>query len=122
MPRVTHFEISAAEPERAISFYNEVFGWKINKWEGPIEYWLVATGEKEEPGIDGGIMRRGQFTENVVNSIEVPDIDEYIDKVEKAGGKVTQPKMSITGVGYAAYLKDTEGNTFGIMQYDPNAK
>lgn len=122
MPRVVHFEISAGDPERAISFYEDVFGWKINKWEGPIEYWLVTTGAKEEPGIDGGIMRREGSAEHTVNTIDVPDVDEYVEKIEKAGGAVTQPKMAIPGVGYAAYLKDTEGNTFGIMQNDPDAK
>ena len=79
-------------------------------------------GGEGEPGIDGGIMRREQFSENTVNTIDVPDIDEYIEKIQEAGGKVTQPKMAIPGVGYAAYLQDTEGNTFGIMQNDPDAK
>lgn len=122
MPRVVHFEISAAEPERAMTFYQQVFGWKIDKWDGPIEYWLVTTGAKEEPGIDGGITRREQYSENTVNTIDVPDVDEYTEKIENAGGKIIRPKLFIPGVGYVAYLKDTEGNTFGIMQNDPNAK
>src|SRR5262245_37659764 len=58
MPRVVHFEIHAAEPERAIRFYHELFGWQFNKWAGPEDYWLVVTGPKEEPGIDGGMVRR----------------------------------------------------------------
>ena len=122
MPRVVHFELSADDPARAIMFYEKVFGWTINKWEGPIEYWLVMTGEKDQPGIDGGIMRRQESSENTVNTIDVPDVDEYIKKIEKAGGKITRPKMSVPGVGYAAYVQDTEGNTFGIMQNDPNAE
>ena len=32
------------------------------------------------------------------------------------------PKMPIPGVGWLAYLKDTEGNVFGLMQSDPSAK
>jgi len=32
------------------------------------------------------------------------------------------PKMPIPGVGWLAYAKDTEGNIFGIMQPDANAK
>ena len=58
MPRVVHFEISADKPERATEFYKKVFGWNIQKWDGPQPYWLVATGSKSEPGIDGGIMNR----------------------------------------------------------------
>ena len=58
MSRVNHFEINADDPERAAKFYANVCGWKIDKWKGPIEYWLVTTGESDEPGIDGAIMRR----------------------------------------------------------------
>jgi len=67
-------------------------------------------------------MRRQASSENTVNTIDVPDVDEYIAKVERAGGSLAQPKMTIPGVGYAAYLQDTGGNTFGIMQNDPHAK
>jgi uncharacterized protein len=32
------------------------------------------------------------------------------------------PKTAIPGVGYLAYCSDTEGNVFGLMQADKNAK
>jgi predicted enzyme related to lactoylglutathione lyase len=38
------------------------------------------------------------------------------------GGKVLSPKMPIPGVGYLAICEDTEGISFGIIQYDRNAK
>lgn len=57
MPRVIHFEIHASEPEAVATFYSELFGWKISKFEG-MEYWLIDTGEKSTPGIDGGIVKR----------------------------------------------------------------
>jgi predicted enzyme related to lactoylglutathione lyase len=119
MLRVIHFELPADEPERAVAFYREVFGWQINKWEGPMDYWLVMTGEGA-PGIDGGIMRRENVT-NTVNTIGVPSVDEFSQKIVAAGGKVVVPKMAIPGVGYHAYCADTEGNLFGIMQDDPAA-
>jgi predicted enzyme related to lactoylglutathione lyase len=43
-------------------------------------------------------------------------------KITAAGGKVITPKMAVPGVGWMAYCLDTEGNQFGIMQSDPNAK
>jgi len=58
MPRVIHFEIPADDPARAVKFYADVFGWQSQKWDGPMEYWLVATGKAPAPGIDGGILRR----------------------------------------------------------------
>jgi len=57
-----------------------------------------------------------------LNTIEVSSVDEYIKKIEASGGKAITAKMPIPGIGYMAWCKDTEENTFGIMQNDPNAK
>jgi len=122
MPRPVHFDFPADDPERAMQFYSHVFGWKFEKWEGPMEYWLVTTGPREEPGVNGGMGRRGNPDMGVVNTIDVPSVDEYVRKVTAAGGKVLQPKMAIPGVGWYATCQDTEGNAFGIMQDDPSAK
>jgi len=120
MTRVVHFEISADDPERAKSFYESVFDWKIEKW-GPVEYWSITTGDESAAGINGAIkIREGQ--ESTVNTISVPSLDEFMKKVEENGGKVLNPKMSIPGVGYNTYCKDTEGNVFGIMEDDETAE
>ena len=119
MPRVIHFEILADNPERAVKFYKQVFDWKIEK-EGPIDYWLATTGEKEQPGINGAIMKR-VFKATAINTIDVPSLDESMKKVVKAGGKIARPKATVPGVGYMAYCTDIEGNLFGIMQRDPKA-
>jgi predicted enzyme related to lactoylglutathione lyase len=120
MPRVIHFDIGADQPERAIKFYSDVFGWKIQKWEGPMDYWLVYTGEG--PGIDGGLSKRMNPSETTTNTIGVPSVDEYLTKIEKSGGKVVMPKTAIPGVGWFASCQDTEGNVFGIMQEDSSAR
>ena len=81
MPRPTHFEIHAEQPERAIIFYQAMFGWEFTSWAGPMPYRLIKTGEGE-PGINGGV-------------------------------------MAIPRMGWLAYVKDTEGNIFGMMDADP---
>jgi predicted enzyme related to lactoylglutathione lyase len=121
MPRVIHFEIPADNAERAIKFYSDVFGWNIQKW-GPQDYWLVDTGEKDQPGIGGAITKRTDPTTTTVNTIDVPSLDEYLNKITKSGGKVLTTKNTIPGVGYFAYCRDTEGNTFGVLQSDESAK
>ena len=126
MPRVVHFEIHAAEPERAVKFYEKVFGWTFQKWEGPMEYWLVTTGPDDQPGINGGLMKRrgeidGQAVIAYVCTVDVPDLDASIATVEANSGTVAVPKMPIPGMGWLAYYKDTEGNIFGMMQNDPSA-
>jgi predicted enzyme related to lactoylglutathione lyase len=122
MPRVIHFEIGIDEPERAIHFYQSVFGWVIKRWEGPMAYWLVTTGPAGEPGIDGALTERRPSGDKTVNTIDVPDLDAYTAKVEEAGGRVLEPKQTIPGVGYFCYCQDSEGNVFGLMESDPGAK
>ena len=135
MNRVIHFEIHAADPERAARFYRAVFGWEIKEWvvpgvEVPNEnrYWLVSTGPRQEPGIDGGILfRRGAAPEPLqpvnahVCTVGVASVDESVAKAVSAGATVAVPKMPIKGVGWLAYCKDTEGNIFGMMQEDKAA-
>ena len=77
MPRVAHFEIHADQPERAIKFYTNVFDWTIEKWNGPQDYWLITTGEEDQPGINGGLMKRMDPQASTYNSIDVPSVDEF---------------------------------------------
>ena len=36
-----------------------VFGWEFHQWEGgDANYWLIVTGPDEEPGINGGLVKR----------------------------------------------------------------
>lgn len=118
MSRVVHFEIPSDNPEKTVGFYEEVFGWKFNKWDGPMDYWLIETGEEGAPGINGGLMKRQQEAQSVVNTIDVPSVDAFIQKVTDAGGTIAVPKMAVPSVGYLAYFLDTEGNMFGIMEQD----
>lgn len=136
MSRVIHFEIHAADPERAAAFYQAVFQWKIAEWkipgvEMPSEnrYWIVNTGEAPEPGINGGILIRrgppptsGQAVNAYVCTIGVASLDEAMARAEAAGGTLALPRMAIPGVGWLAYWKDPEGNLFGMMQEDPRAR
>ena len=122
MPRIIHFEIAVDDPDRAIKFYKSAFGWKIEKWEGPMEYWLIYTGDEKEPGIDGALQHRKDALQPTINTVGVENLDDYIKKIQKAGGKITTPKTAIPGVGWFAHAEDTEGNIFGIMQEDPDAK
>jgi uncharacterized protein len=129
MPRVSHFEIHAEDLERASKFYSGLLGWSFTKWDGPVEYWLITTGPDSEPGINGGLVKRmgpppaeTQPVCSYVCTATVPDLDARIAKGLASGGTIALPKMPIPGVGWLAYLKDTEGNIFGMMQPDHAAK
>ena len=122
MPRIIHFEINVDNPERATKFYSDTFGWQFQKWGGPTEYWLVTTGPDSQPGINGGMMKRPHPGASTVNTIGVASVEDAIATVAKNGGKVVMPKTAIPTIGWFAYCTDTEGNTFGVMQSDPNAR
>jgi len=121
MPRPVHFEIPAENPERAMRFYSSVFGWKFNKWDGPMDYWVISTGQPGEPGIDGGLMPRRDPNQPCVNTVAVANVDDSLTTIAKGGGVCVVPKMAVPGVGWLAYCKDTEGHIFGIMQMDAAA-
>lgn len=123
MYRPIHFEIPSANPEAAMKFYGDLFGWKFHSWGGgPMEYWIVNTGEDGQPGIHGGLMKRVHPEQPCVNTIDVPDLDAMVEKAVAAGGQVALPKMPVPGVGWLAYVKDLDGHIFGMMQSDSNAR
>ncbi len=130
MNRVVHFEIQAENPDRAIKFYKDVFGWSFERW-GEKEYWMIMTAEKDskEPGINGGLLKRPASTPPMecgtnafVCTMQVDNYDDIARKIEVAGGKVAMPKFALAGMAWQGYFLDCEGNTFGIHQADPNAK
>lgn len=131
MSRVVHFEIQVDDIERAKAFYEAAFGWSFEDY-GQFTgspYWGVTTGPEGEPGINGGLLQRptaapatGQGTNAYVCTMGVEDYDTTHERILDAGGQVALPKMALTGMAWQGYYLDTEGNTFGIHQPDPDAK
>jgi len=119
--RVVHFEIPCDEPERTMKFFQDAFGWTFQQF-GPEPYWVAMTGDTKLPGINGAVMKKKHPEQPLVNSIMVASLDDTVSKVEKCGGKIVVPKMSIPTVGWLAYFKDPDGNIHGIWQEDKNAK
>ena len=119
---IVHFEIPADDVEKLRKFYSELFGWKIEKTPGPVEYWSIETvpvDEKGEPirqGVNGGMMKRQNPQHKPVNYILVESVDEYSKKIEALGGKVVVPKIEVPGIGWWALSLDTEGNQFAILE------
>lgn len=127
MDKVQHFEIPADDLTRARKFYESVFDWKTMPFPMPngTEYVGLHTGpvdEKnmmKEPGfINGGMFKRGgmlPITSPTI-AVVVADLDQAIAKIKEAGGTVLMGKMDVAGMGWYAYVKDTEGNIIGVWQ------
>jgi predicted enzyme related to lactoylglutathione lyase len=104
--------------------YQDVFGWKFQKFEGaPMEYWVVTTGDEKDPGINGGFTRprQGQ-SPGTLNTVAVESLDLTTKKIGHRGGKICVPKMAIPKIGWLAYAEDPAGNVFGILEPDTKAE
>ena len=123
--RVVHFDVYADDVERAIAFYQTVFGWSIAKVEG-MDYWLIKTGEGD-PGIDGGLSKRESSTQGTVPqfgftcTVDVEDVRATFAAAVAAGGSEVHQPGPVPGVGYLAYVRDPDGNHLGLMQRVPDA-
>ena len=121
MGRVVHFEIHASDLDRAERFYREVFGWEVQKFDGPMDYRLLNTGPKSQTGIDGALVERrsgadGDAVIAYVCTVEVDDIEATEKQVTEYGGEQVVDRQEIPEVGQLTYFKDTEGNIFGALQ------
>ncbi|HTX58692.1 MAG TPA: VOC family protein [Verrucomicrobiae bacterium] len=121
MGHIVHFEIHASNPERAAKFYGGVFGWKITRWDGPTEYWLIRCSGGTH--VDGAIVGRkgpvpvpGAPINACVCAISVDSLDDALAAVRVAGGAIVAAITEIPGVGRACYGVDTEGNLFGMLE------
>ena len=119
---IAHFEIPANDVQKLKKFYEEVFGWKISLVDGPIEYWTIETvpvdpkGMTIRPGVNGGMFKKQIPNSKPINYFAVESITDFLDKIVKAGGKVTQPKQEVPEIGWIAAAEDPEGNQFALLQ------
>jgi predicted enzyme related to lactoylglutathione lyase len=117
-----HFEIPAENVEKLRKFYSDLFGWKIEKMPGGMEYWGIETVPVDEkgmpmrPGVNGGMMKKEKPENKPINYISVESVDEYSKKVVKLGGKIIVPKMEIPEMGWWALALDPEGNQVGLFE------
>lgn len=126
MNPVVHFEMPANDSGRMADFYTTAFGWQTQVL-GPEMggYVLVTTtetgdnGMPKQPGaINGGFYKKTEEmpAQHPSLVIQVDDLEEAIQKVNQAGGRILNEPADIPGVGRFVYLADTEGNVVGMLQ------
>ena len=119
---VVHFELPVDDAERAKTFYADTFGWHLTDLPATT-YTSVTTapsddrGTPADPGvINGGMTPRGGAITAPVVTIEVDDVDEALDRVVKAGGRIAAGREAVGDLGYTAYFIDSEGSVVGLWQ------
>lgn len=113
---LSHFAINAEDCDRAIAFYEAVFGWKYTAW-GPPGFYMTHIN-----GMHSAIQKRQEqpFPTHIGNfecTISVDDVDRVTELIVANGGEITMPKVTIPTVADIARVKDCEGNTFSIAKY-----
>ena len=106
-------EIPAENFERAVDFYNSVFGWEMEPMDWDTEKMACL------PNDEGAISFAPGFKPSkngVLVSLNSEDLEETLAKVKANGGSVAQPKTKIEaeGRGYFATFYDSEGNKIGL--------
>ena len=109
------FEIPADNPERAKKFYSSLFGWKIKKFPGMMDYWHIDTGGANDTP-DGGLMARKSPQQPITNYVNVASLDKASAKVEQLGGKICMPRTEVPEMGFFAVCQDTENNMFALWE------
>jgi predicted enzyme related to lactoylglutathione lyase len=126
VPAPCYFEIHADDCARAQKFYGDLFGWSFTLFPSDVEYHRIET---HEPGaMQGGLLKRPhpwqpvQTVNAFVVTLFVTELDEMVEKAVTAGAMVMMGKFAVKGLGWTAYLIDSEKNVFGLFQQDASAQ
>ena len=117
---VVHFEVIGKDAEKLQSYYGELFGWEMNA-DNPMNYGMVSREgnvNAEGAGIAGGVGGgMPDYDGHVTFYVEVPDIEEALQKAESLGGKrlmgPTQPPGAQVELGQ---FTDPEGHMVGVVR------
>jgi predicted enzyme related to lactoylglutathione lyase len=88
-----------------------------------MDFYLISTENLDGTmGVGGGLGKRMDPSQRMMNYFGVQSIDAAMGQVQKLGGKVITPKMAVPATGYLANCVDTEGNSFGLWEENKEAK
>jgi predicted enzyme related to lactoylglutathione lyase len=115
--KIVHFEVPAADADRASGFWSGVFGWGIGGSVMPdFDYRLFQVADDQ----GGAIMPSDKAGSGLIVYFDRDDIDASIAKVRELGG-AADDKQPVPSQGWFSACKDTEGNPFSLWQADSNA-
>jgi hypothetical protein len=111
---VVAFQINAADSEKQVAFYREMFDWDIQQREGlPVMRIPPGKGPPEE-GIGGTIVQTDKPA--VIVYIQVAALSASLRKAEELGGKAVMQAFDVPNGPTIAQIEDPEGNLLGLVQ------
>lgn len=114
------FEIPVTNMDRAKEFYEAVFDIviQVENFNDLLMGWFPWAEGKM--GASGSLVQHADFyhpskTAGPLLYFSSKDVQQQVDKIEKAGGTVLQPKKLISkDIGYMALFIDSEGNRMAL--------
>jgi hypothetical protein len=113
------FEIPALDIDRAKAFYETTFDISMHSME-MMGMKMAAFPSEPGNGKASGCLCQSNMHQPSADGAVIylnanPDMQPVLDRIEAAGGEVIMPKTLIAeGMGYMAFIADTEGNRVGI--------
>lgn len=115
---INWFEIPATDIARAKKFYEGIFEISMQEMEMDGMKYAMFPFAPGNGKVAGGLAQSPMHTPGKTGSILYlnanPDLQKVLDRIEKAGGKITMPKTSIGQNGFMAFFTDSEGNTMAL--------
>ena len=118
---ISWFEIGSTDLDRATKFYETIFGISLAPMDLPNIKMRMFPIDDMMKGIGGAVVDSGGFHKPSATDGPLiylngnPDVQNILDKVEAAGGKIMVPKTEISPeYGFMAVIIDTEGNRIGL--------
>ena len=107
-----HIVIPAPDLGKAKSFYEQVFGWRVQVNVPGDKYWFFSSGNVGG-ALDGNAKPAAR---SVVLVLRVDDLQETLGRIVSHGGQVTREREAIgqASPGYDAYFVDPNGNEMGV--------
>ena len=109
---INWFELPASNFERAVKFYGEILGAELQI----VEFQGTKMGffPTKDNGVGGCVLETNEVKPSMEGALVYlnggEDLNNHLNKVEAAGGKVLVPKMDIGDNGFFGVFQDTEGN------------
>jgi uncharacterized protein len=117
---VVHFEVIGRDGERLGGYYSELFGWDIDAGN-PMGYGVVQREDNlnaDGIGIGGGVGTGPEGYEgHVTFYVEVPDVEQSLQKAESLGGTRLFGPETLPGAQVTlGQFSDPEGHMIGLVQ------
>ena len=117
MAHVVHFEFSVPDPQAAVAFYHQAFGWATKKLPDPINYWqLLPATASAPPTIPGGVVRSKTGEARISLTIQVEDLTEACATVTRLGATLVTQPQAIPGFGTHVLCRDPQGCFFALLE------